>query len=258
MAFGAGVVAATLLSLTPLEQSQAQLLLTVNPLQGDTNRTVWTFTGSSSPFSAGTIPTATAGSTGTENTGFLSPFAGNTNSLGLPSGTQLFTAIAPSRYATAGYHSLTANPNPDWQPQITFQSATSTNTRSISDIYFFNNPSIDYVGIRVAGSSALSYSASDNVSWSGQGTMSYPIGDFTLTPSGEYFYTYNVGPNFVAAGTLGTPSSGGLRLVVSSTPRTLVPEPEEYALIFGLFALGFVLFRRHFQKKQRQPASPTL
>ena len=191
------------LSLGSGEQGQAQLVLTINPLQSDTNTTIWTFSGSSTPFSAGSIPTATAGSTGTDNTGFHSPFAGNTNSLGLPSGTQFLTASAPSRYATAGYHSLTANPNSDWNPQITFQSATATNTRSISDIYLFNNPSIDYVGIRVAGSSALSYSASDAVSWSGQGTMSYSIGDFTLTGAGEYFYTYAVGPNFVAAGILG-------------------------------------------------------
>ena len=34
----------------------------------------------------------------------------------------------------------------------------------------------------------------------------------------------------------------------------IIPEPEEYDLIFGLFALGFVLCRRHFQKKQRQQA----
>ena len=173
---------------------------------------------------------------------------------GLPSGTQFLTASAPSRYDAPAFHSLTANPDPDWNPQITFQSATSTNTRSISDIYLHNSL-VDTVGIRVAGSSALSYSASDNVSWSGQGTMSYPIGDFTLTAAGEYFYTYSAGPNFVASGTLGTSSSGGLRLVVSSEPRALVPEPEEYALVFGLFALGFVVVRRHFQKKGRQQAA---
>ncbi len=36
----------------------------------------------------------------------------------------------------------------------------------------------------------------------------------------------------------------------------IIPEPEEYALVFGLFALGFVILRRHFQKK-RQQASAT-
>ena len=170
---------------------------------------------------------------------------------GLPSGTQFLTASAPSRYSTGVYHSLTANPNPNWNPQITFQSATSTNTRSISDIYL-HNVAVDTVGIRVDGSSALNYSASDAVSWSGQGTLPYPIGDFTLTAANEYFYAYSAGPNFVAEGILGTASSGGLRLIVSSTPRALVPEPEEYAIIFALFALGFVIIRRHFQKKQQQ------
>ena len=41
--------------------------------------------------------------------------------------------------------------------------------------------------------------------------------------------------------------------MVSSTP--VVPEPEEYALVFGLFALGFVVVRRYFQKKRQQAAA---
>ncbi len=81
--------------------------------------------------------------------------------------------------------------------------------------------------------SALSYSTNNAVSWRGQGTLPYPLS--------EYFYS-TFGPYFAVAGTQGTPSSSGLRLVVSSTPRALVPEPEEYALLFAL--LAFVFFRR--------------
>lgn len=29
----------------------------------------------------------------------------------------------------------------------------------------------------------------------------------------------------------------------------IIPEPAEYALVFGIFALAFVIFRRRFQKK---------
>ena len=29
----------------------------------------------------------------------------------------------------------------------------------------------------------------------------------------------------------------------------IIPEPEEYALVFALFAMDFVIVRRHFQKK---------
>ena len=35
---------------------------------------------------------------------------------------------------------------------------------------------------------------------------------------------------------------------------TVIPEPEEYALVFGLFALGFVVVRRQLQKKRQAAA----
>ena len=42
--------------------------------------------------------------------------------------------------------------------------------------------------------------------------------------------------------------TGSIRLVVNSQ---IIPEPEEYALVFGLFALGFVLFHRRIMQKKR-------
>ena len=38
---------------------------------------------------------------------------------------------------------------------------------------------------------------------------------------------------------------------------TIIPEPEEYVLVFGLFALAFVFIRRMMQKKRQSQASIT-
>ena len=71
------------------------------------------------------------------------------------------------------------------------------------------------------------------------------------------FWVYFYGaPSFAAGhvnGGVKIPSTFGLRSVVSSTPTSLiVPEPEKYALLFGLFASVFVVVRRITQKSKRQ------
>lgn len=43
-----------------------------------------------------------------------------------------------------------------------------------------------------------------------------------------------------------------IRIVVHSQ---IIPEPEEYALVFGLVALGFVIVRRHWQKRHQASAT---
>ena len=40
-----------------------------------------------------------------------------------------------------------------------------------------------------------------------------------------------------------------VRLVINSQ---IIPEPEEYALVFALFALNFVIIRHHWEKKHCQ------
>ena len=88
------------------------------------------------------------------------------------------------------------------------------------------------MGIRVSGSS-LSYSSGDASAWVGSGILNKPIGDF-------FAGTYNSqGPFFT--------SLAGMRVTINSA---VIPEPEEYDLVFALFALAFVLFHRHFQKKR--------
>ena len=42
------------------------------------------------------------------------------------------------------------------------------------------------MGIRVSGTNSLSYDAGDSVSWRGEGTMPYPIGDFSVTATNQY------------------------------------------------------------------------
>lgn len=90
------------------------------------------------------------------------------------------------------------------------------------------------VGIGVAGSS-MSFVNGRRTTWSGSGLVDKPISDFF---AGEF---NNVG---------GTPyfsdrSAGSVQIRI----RSSVPEPEEYAIAFGLFAIGFVFTRRYLQKK---------
>ena len=237
--------AGTLLSFAPLEQSQAQLILTLNPLQGDTNNiTIWTFSGSSSASRSGSI-TTTQSSAREEIFGSILSYNALLNQNGSPSPGTLFTSS--TAYTTSFNHSLSANSAS--RPQV----ATPSGTRTISHIYLEQDSDTDLMGIRVGGS-ALSYSTNDVVSWSGQGTLSQSITNFVVNTAGEYYYNFS-GPYFAAESIVGTPSSSGLRVVVSSAPKALVPEPEEYALVFALFALGFVFFHRRMQRKRRQQAS---
>ncbi len=234
------------LSLVAVEQSQAQLILTINPLQDDTNTTLWTFSGSSAASRSGSI-TTTQSSARAETFGTILPYNALLDQNGrLPPGA-LFTSS--TAYTTSFNHSLSANAAS--RPQV----ATPSGTRTISHIYLEQDSNTDLMGIRVGGS-ALSYSTNDVVSWSGQGTLSQSITNFVVNTAGEYYYNF-AGPYFAAESIVGTPSSSGFRVVMSSTPRALVPEPEEYALVFALFALAFVFFRhrRRMQKKQRQPAT---
>ena len=103
----------------------------------------------------------------------------------------------------------------------------------------YDQPADDnWIGPRVGGGSNLAYGTNrPAVNWFGAGLIQQPIGDFRSRDP----YIRNKGNilGYFAANALGE----GLRIRVHSST---VPEPEEYALIFGLFALGFVILRRHF------------
>lgn len=67
--------------------------------------------------------------------------------------------------------------------------------------------------------------------------MDKPIGDFLSIEPDRFFENNN--PFFGAS---------NAKSVAVHASRRVIPEPAEYALVFGLFALGFVFFR-HFRKK---------
>ena len=134
-------------------------------------------------------------------------------------------------------------------------SYTGRGSRTIANMFLndVGNSARDDIGPRVAGSQLNYGTTSVAVTWIGAATMAKPIGDFHITTPG----TYNGNRPPTSGSILGSwtgQQANNLRIRVHS----VIPEPEEYALVFGLFALGFVLFHRHFQKKQRQQATTTI
>ena len=108
-----------------------------------------------------------------------------------------------------------------------------------------DDTTLDEMGIRVSGS-VLSYSSGNASAWVGAGILNKPIGDFF---TGTYALDSNSRPDFAAN------NGNSLRVVINSQ---VIPEPQEYAFVFGLFALAFVFFHRHRQKKRRQQQASTL
>ena len=260
LALGAFVVAATLLALAPLEQAQAQLYIDIFPSQDDTNATLWIFSGSTTAARTSTIRTTSGTTWFTQDTArfFDNLFASDPGT-----GFKSLTAV-PASTAT--------NPNKDYKSLIgnlrlrnpAFTNANlnvltnaptmtaGANSQTITHLYLRDTSSDDNFGPRV--NSALSYTSGGAVSWTGSGTLAnVPISTFsTRDPyirarkmgSAGSFYGGSVG--------ITTQVADGLRIRVHPA---IIPEPKEYALIFALFALGFAILRRHWQKRQRQQAT---
>ena len=245
-------------SFLPLEQARAQLYVDIYPSQEYTNGTLWVFSGSSTTTRSGSI--RTAGSNWNQDTTktFDTFFASNPGT-----GAKPLTAVPASTTSVTNkdYESLIGNlrvRNPAFTnanlnvitnaPTITI----AGNSRTIASLYLRDHVD-DWFGPR-ASSSALSYNQNDAISWTGAGVLTnVAIGVFnTRDPyirarrpdSGGTFY------GMLAQFT--SQPSNGLRWRVHTQ---IIPEPEEYALVFGLFALAFVLIRRHRQKKRRQTAA---
>ena len=264
MAFGAFVAAATLLSLAPLEQSQAQLYVDIYPSQEYTNGTLFIFSGSSTisrQQSQGRGIRAASGRWDQDTTKtFDNLYASNPGT-----GIKPLTAVPASTTSVTNkdYESLigklrvrnTAFTNANLNvitnaATLTIEGTTSTNSRTIASLYLMDDVGgWDRFGPRV--SSALGYNNSDAIKWTGAGVLTnVAIGVFnTRDPYIRARRPDSGGTFYGMLSQFTSQPSGGLRWRVHTN---IIPEPEEYALIFGLFALGFVFFHRRMMQKKRQ------
>ena len=230
------------------------MLVNVYPSQDNpTNQTLWIFSGSSSTSYGGTTSIRSSGNYNTRDSFPIDSGnnSGNLYNANRPNNQLLTLSSLLSSSNTKDIASVNARIPGGGKTNITFAvSATNTSTitiagrgtRTIARL-FMDEDSIgsrDGWGIRIQAPN-LVYGNGEASSWVGAGIINKPIGDF-------YAGTFNTGnlyPTFVSA-------NNQLRIVVNSQ---IIPEPQEYALIFGLFALGFALFHRHFQKKRQAATS---
>ncbi len=231
-------------------EAQAQLIIDVYPSQDNpTGETLWIFSGSSTASSAGSIRTSSlsndydsSDSWRTASNNFFNANKPNNANLSLSS---LFSssntddiASVRARIPGGGRTNITFAASATNTPTIT----TGSGSRTISHLFLDDDNTRDDMGIRVSGT-ALNYSSGDTSAWTGAGILNKPIGDFFAGTYHNRSTSNNPGPRFAAQ------SNGSVRVVVNSQ---VIPEPEEYALVFGLFTLSFVFFHRYFQKKKRQ------
>ena len=241
--------------MAPLDQAQAQLYIDIYPSQDNNNQTLWVFSGSSTTsrtivilgvpaISAGTFRTSSGNSFERQDSVSLStnPFS----SANSPSNAVL--ALSSLSTTSDDYESILKRIPGGPRTQMFDSNATNAPTISVSPgsstiSHMYLHGATNAIGPRV--SSSFTYGSTGNVgsSWYGAGLLAKPIGDFTAGTHSN--------PLISGEGTFFSRAANNFQLRVHGA---VIPEPQEYALVFGLFALGFVFVHRHFQKK-RQPAS---
>ncbi len=255
------LLTATLLSLSSIEQSQAQLYIDIYPSQ-DSSKThsLWVLSGESqasmflneadSYIRHGALASAhQANERDTyelEDLLYAGPRGIGNSPLAFGSLFSL-TALSPSSLDYAGVTNFWAATNTvsslssaAGTPTLSFSNRVvngAVTNRSISHMAMYDQPGgNNWLGVRVGGGSNLTYGTNrPTVNWVGAGLINKPIGDFRSRD--PYIRNKANIIGYFGDNTLG----GGLRIRVHSAT---VPEPEEYALVFGLFALAFVIFRR--------------
>ena len=234
------------------DNAQAQLILDVYPSQDNpTNQTLWIFSGSSTTYRFSNLRTSGFDS---RRDSWQVPLPGNIYNANKPSNQTISLSPLFSSSNSKDIASVRARIPGGGRTNITFAAgATNTPTitvgsgnRTIANL-FMSEATRDIMGIRVSGSS-LSYSSGNSSAWVGSGILNKPIGDFFAGTFNNVGDGNSGGPWFAAN------NNGSVQVIVNSQ---IIPEPEEYALVFGLFALGFVFFRRHWQKKQRRQQTAT-
>ena len=244
----------------PWERSQAQLFIDVYESRDDNTQTLWVFSGTSTAAQLWGVRNNAAGNA---NFGARDSWEVVENSGGLyianaPSNQQLaLTSIADQDAITSRDRwyvaNVLTNVTTDTAPTITFTTNSVDQSRALWGLFMNDDPGSgatdrDELGVRVSGS-AFRYESTSATAWSGAGLLAKPFSDFYAGATDGTFIFNNVGsattgPRFAAE------TQGSVQ--VRFHRGTIIPEPEAYALVFGLFAMGFVLFRRHWQKKQQQ------
>ena len=272
-ALGAFLVAATLLAAVPLEQARAQLFLDIFPSNDNTNQTLWVFSGSTSGWthSNANPHIRTSGGYDRRDTSKTSSAlfqTGTTTTSGSNHAlTPLFTATATNAPLDLQYMTVWAGNTIDWGTTNTNDdiaipsNVTNTPTisyagrgsRTIANMYLRDVPNTDRDDFGPRTSSQLNYdNQSRTVTWYGAATMAKPISHFPVTTPGSYIGNRQANAGGILGSWVGS-GQNNVRIRV----HAMIPEPQEYALVFALFALGFVFFHRRMQRKQRQQAATT-
>ena len=258
---GALLLTATLLALSSIEQSQAQLYIDIYPSQ-DSSKThsLWVLSGRSqaSMFLSesdsyirhgaltGAYTTNERDTYELEDLLYAGPrgigmiFLSTPRLFGLTNlSTSSFDYAAVTNF-WASTNTVSSLASAAGTPTLSFSNRVvngAVTNRSITHMVLYGQPSgNDWLGPRVGGGSNLTYGTNrPAVNWVGAGILEKPIGDFLSRDP----YIRNKAQ---VVGYFGDNALGNrLRIRVHSAT---VPEPEEYALVFGLFALAFVIFRR--------------
>ena len=222
------------------------MIIDVYPSQDTPTNSIWIFSGSSTVAAGATLRTsATSHSSADGWQTERDIYAANH-----PSGAQitlspLFSssnakdiASVNARIPSGGKTNITFAANATNTPTITI--GTTPVNRTINRMFMNNINVADQIGIRVSSGFNYGSYVGQASSWTGSGLLiNKPVSDFVTGNVGNWA---TINPNFASGVTLRFHS-------------TIIPEPEEYALVFGLFALGFVFFHR-WQKKRQALASP--
>lgn len=259
------VIVGALLAAVAAERVQAQLYIDVYQSRDNNEQTLWVFSGSSTVAQLWSVRTGVAGNDNfnrrdswevTGNGGALFPTNAPTNQrLALAPITGLDAITSRDRWYVAN---MLTNTTTATDPTLTITTNSVDRTAAITSLFLNDDPGSgatdrDELGIRVSGS-AFRYDSGGASEWSGAGILAKPFSDFYSGDTDGTAFSFN---------NLGTGGTGGPRFAAGSDGSvivrfhrgTVIPEPEEYALALGLFALGFVIMRRHWQKKKQAAAA---
>lgn len=259
------MVVAALAAMVAGEQARAQLYIDVYESRDNASTsTLWVFSGSSTAAQLYSVRNNTVGNANfhrrdswevSDNGGAL--YVTNAPSNEQSALTSIDTLNAVSSRDRWYVANVLTNVTTVTAPTLTFTTNSVDQTRAISHLFLNDDPGSgpgdrDELGIRVSGGS-FRYEATSASAWSGAGILAKPFSDFYTGAADGTFTFSNVGTGATSGPRFAAASDGSV--VVRFHRGTVIPEPAEYALVFGLFALGFVVVRRHFQKKRQQAAT---